>query len=169
MVKGTNTPPLIDKEVCKLICRKYKALKKYRLNKTTTQKFKLRAHTQQLKYLIKCKHREYLSKIENSFGNNPKLFWSYHKAILHHRKHQNNEITYNGVTAKTAKKKATLFNSYFFSVFHPPSTNSTSSDYPDPFESEGHISKITLDVDEVSQCLSYLDTAKATGPEGIPS
>ena len=31
------------------------------------------------------------------------------------------------------------------------------------------MSEITLDVDEVSQCLSYLDTSKATGPNGIPS
>jgi hypothetical protein len=36
-------------------------------------------------------------------------------------------------------------------------------------ESEGQISEITLDVDEVSQCLSYLDIPKATGPDGIPS
>ncbi|CAB4036765.1 Hypothetical predicted protein, partial [Paramuricea clavata] len=105
----------------------------------------------------------------NSFGDNPKLFWSYHKAILHHRKRQNNEITYNGVTAKTAKEKATLFNSYFSSVFHPSSTRSAPSDYPDSLESEGQISEITLDVDEISQCLSYLDTSKATGPDGIPS
>ena len=70
-IKYTNTPPWVDKEVRKLICRKYKALKKYRLSKTTTRKCKLRALTQQVKYLIKCKHREYLSKIENSFGDNP--------------------------------------------------------------------------------------------------
>ena len=168
-VKNTNTPPWVDKEVRILISRKYKALKKYRMNKTIIRKSKLRALTQRIKYLIRCKHREYLSKIENSFGDNPKLFWSYHKAILHHRKRQNNEITYNGVTAKTAKEKATLFNSYFSSVFHPPSTRSAPSDYPDSLESEGQISEITLDVDEVSQCLSYLDTSKATGPDGIPS
>ncbi len=99
----------------------------------------------------------------------PKLFWSYHKAILHHRKRQNNVITYNGVTATTAKEKATLFNSYFSSVFHPPSTRSNSSYYPDPLESGAQMTEITLDVDEVSQCLSCLDTSKATGPDGIPS
>ncbi|CAB3984285.1 Hypothetical predicted protein [Paramuricea clavata] len=43
------------------------------------------------------------------------------------------------------------------------------SDYPDLLESEGQISEILLDVDDVSQCLSYLDTPKATGPDGIPS
>ncbi len=78
-------------------------------------------------------------------------------------------ITYNGVTAITAKEKATLFNSYFSSVFHPPSTRSTPSYYPDPLESEAQMTEITLDVDEVSQCLSCLDTSKVTGPDGIPS
>ncbi|CAB4041921.1 Hypothetical predicted protein, partial [Paramuricea clavata] len=132
-VKDINTPPWVDKEVRNLISRKYKALKKYRMNKTITRKSKLRALTQRIK------------------------------------KRQNNEITYNGVTAKTAKEKATLFNSYFSSVFHPSSTRSAPSDYPDSLESEGQISEITLDVDEISQCLSYLDTSKATGPDGIPS
>ena len=129
----------------------------------------MQALTQRIKYLIRCKHREYLSKVENSFGDNPKLFWSYHKAILHHRKRQNNEITYNGFTAKTTKEKATLFNSYFSSVFHPPSTRSVASDFQDLSESEGHISEITLQVDEVFQCLTNLDTSKASGPDGIPS
>ena len=168
-VKDTNTPPWIDKEVRNLISRKYKALKKYRMNKTTARKSKLRALTELIKYLLRRKHRENLSIIECSFGENPKLFWSYHKAILHHRKRQNNVITYNGVTAITEKEKATLFNSYFSSVFHPPSTRSNSSYYPDPLESGAQMTEITLDVDEVSQCLSCLDTSKATGPDGIPS
>ena len=65
--------------------------------------------------------------------------------------------TYNAITAKTAKGKATLCNSYFSSVFHLPSTRSAPSDHPDPLESEGQISEITLDViDEVSQRLRYL-------------
>ena len=97
------------------------------------------------------------------------MFWSYHKAIPHHRKRQNNEITYNGFTAKTTKEKATLINSYFSSVFHPPSTRSVASDFQDLSESEGHISEITLQVDEVFQCLTNLDTSKASGPDGIPS
>ena len=163
------TPPWIDKEMRDLISRKYKALKKYRINKSTTRKSKLRALTQRIKYLIRCKHREYLSKVENSFGDKPKLFWSYHKAILHHRKRQNNEITYNGFTAETTKEKATLFNSYFSSVFHPPSTRSVASDFQDLSESEGHISEITLQVDEVFQCLTNLDNSKASGPDGISS
>ena len=154
-IKNTNTPPWIDKEVRDLISKKYKALKKYRINKSTIRKSKLRALTQRIKYLIRCKHREYLSKVENSFSDNPKLFWSYHKAILRHRKRQNNEITYNGFTAKTIKEKATVI---FFA-----------SDFQDLSESEGHISEITLQVDEVFQCLTNLDTSKASGPDGIPS
>ena len=71
--------------------------------------------------MIRSKHQGYLAKIESSLCDNPKMFWSYHKSILHHRTGQANVITYNGVTAKTAKEKANIFNAYFSSVFRPPS------------------------------------------------
>ena len=35
--------------------------------------------------LVKQKHHDYLLKIEDSLKENPKLYGSYHKAILHHR------------------------------------------------------------------------------------
>ena len=35
--------------------------------------------------LVKQKHHDYLLKIEDSLKENPKLYESYHKAILHHR------------------------------------------------------------------------------------
>ena len=165
-VKDKNSPPWIDKEVRQLIRKKYKALKQYRRNKSADRKRKLRSVTQQIKYLIQSKHRGYLAKIESSFCDNPKLFWTYHQSILHHRTGQSNEITYNGVTAKTAKEKADLFNTYFSSVFRPSST--TCNQTPRT-ESEGNISEITLDVDEVAQFLRALDTSKACGPDGIPA
>ena len=54
-----------------------------------------------------------LLKIQDSFHDNPKLFWSYHKVIFH-RSTQLPVISYNGNLAKTP---AELFNSYFSSVF----------------------------------------------------
>ncbi|CAB4035733.1 Hypothetical predicted protein [Paramuricea clavata] len=165
-VKDKNSPPWIDKEVRQLIRKKYKVLKQYRRNKSADRKRKLRSVTQQIKYLIRSKHRGYLAKIESSFCDNPKLFWSYHKSIIHHRTGQSNEITYNGFTAKTAKEKADLFNTYFSSVFHPSST--TCNQTPRT-ESKENISEITIDVDEVAQFLRALDTSKACGPDGIPA
>ena len=69
--------------------------------KSDARKLKLRTLSQKIKYAIRRKHSEYLAKIEASFKDNPKLFWSYHKAILHHRENQSPKITYNGITAKT--------------------------------------------------------------------
>jgi hypothetical protein len=152
-------------KVLQLIRKKYKALKQYR-RATADRKRKLRSVAQQIKYLIRSKHRGNLAKIESSFCDNLKLFWSYHKSILHHRTGHSNEITYNGVTAKTAKEKADLFNTYFSSVFRPSST--TCNQTPRT-ESEGNISEITLDVDEVAQFFRALDTSKACGPDGIPA
>ncbi|CAB3977922.1 Hypothetical predicted protein, partial [Paramuricea clavata] len=63
-VKDKNSPPWIDKQVRQLIRKKFKALKQYRRNKSADRKRKLRSVTQQIKYLIRSKHRGYLAKIE---------------------------------------------------------------------------------------------------------
>ena len=52
---------------------KYTALRKYRRKKTASNKLKLRTLSQEVKYVIRAKHRDYLEKIESSFKDNPKL------------------------------------------------------------------------------------------------
>ncbi|CAB4026882.1 Hypothetical predicted protein, partial [Paramuricea clavata] len=140
------------------------------MNRSATRKRKLRSLTQQTKRLIRRKHQEYLAKIESSFSVNPKLFWSYHKAILRHRANLHHEITFDGVTSKSAKDKATLFNAYLSSVFRSPSTGSKSGicDLLQPLEIE-ELSNITLNAEEVARSLYNLDTSKACGPDGIPT
>ena len=119
-VKDTNSPSWIDSDLCHHIPKKYGALRKYRLNKSDDNKLKLRSLSQHVKYLVKRKHRLYLEKIEDVFPKNPKLFWSYQKAVLHHRAKPNSVITYNGREATTPAEKVDLSNSFFSSVFNPP-------------------------------------------------
>ncbi|CAB4013342.1 Hypothetical predicted protein [Paramuricea clavata] len=137
------------------------------------KKLKLRIATQNVKSLIKRKHREYLAKVEDSLSSNPKHFWSYHKAILYRRTSPSTIITYDGATAKTASEKANLFNQYFSSTFSHPSTdnavNEVTSSHSFPLKTDMLLSNITLCVEEVSDCLNSLDTTKACGPDGIPS
>ena len=97
LVKDNNSPPWIDGEVRHLIHKKYTALRQYRKNKTSARKVKLRNLCQKLKYAIRNKHKLFLNKIKASFKDNPKMFWSYHKA-----------------TATSPKKSRTL--QYLFSV-----------------------------------------------------
>ena len=118
-VRDTNSPPWIVGEVRHLIRKKYAALRKYRQHRTEERKQKLRALSQNLKYVIRCKHHQYLAKIEMSFKDNPKIFWSYHKAFLGGRSGANSVITYNGVAAEKPEQKAELLNNYFCSVFLP--------------------------------------------------
>ena len=121
-------------------------------------------------FLVKHKHREYLAKIETSLHSNPKLFWSYHKAILHHKSSSSPVLTYGGVTVNTPAKKAELFNSYFSSVFSVPrSIVDTTSDNVFSPKTDLQLSDIKLSVEEVAKCLSTLDTSKAGGPDGIPT
>ena len=100
-VKDTNWPPWIDSEVRHHIPKKYGVPRKYRLNKSDDNNLKLRSLSQHVKYLVKRKHRLYLEKIEGAFSENPKFFWSYHKAVLHHRAKPSSVITYNGKEATT--------------------------------------------------------------------
>ena len=139
-ITNKNSPPWIDCEVRYLIRKKYTALRKYRLDKSDSRKLKLRTISQNVKKLIRRKHREYLHKIESSFCSNPKTFLSYHKAMLHNRTDQNTRITYNGITAKTSREKAELFNSYFASVFQTSRlNNSTENDDYDDTPSKTHV------------------------------
>ena len=114
-VKDTNWPPWIDSEVRHHIPKKYGVLRKYCLNKSEDNKLKLRSLSQHVKYLVKRKRRLYLEKIEGAFSENPKFFWSYHKAVLHHRTKPNSVITYNGIEATTPAEKW----NFHILIFHP--------------------------------------------------
>jgi hypothetical protein len=107
VIKDTNSPPWIDGEIRHL----------NRKTRFEEHKKKLRSLSNYMKILVRRKHRDYLHKIQGSFSENPKLFWNYHKAVLHHRSGVVSIITSNGITAKTPAEKAELFNTYFCSVF----------------------------------------------------
>ncbi|CAB4017509.1 Hypothetical predicted protein, partial [Paramuricea clavata] len=155
-------------EVRHLIRKKYSALKKYRQNKCETRKQKLRSLSDAVKSLVKKKHREYLRKIETSFATNPKLFWTYHKAILHSRSKQTSDIVFNGITAKSSAEKTELLNSYFSSVFTTSSTDIGDCD-GEASETESGLGELTVDVAEVENYLRNLDITKASGPDKIPA
>ncbi|CAB4040200.1 Hypothetical predicted protein, partial [Paramuricea clavata] len=153
-VKDTNSPPWVDNKVRNFIRKKYLTLKKYHQNKTETRKRKLRELSKIVKLLVKRKHKEYLSKIEKSFSTNPKVFWSYDEAILHHRSKQSTNITYNGIMAKSPAKKAELLNLYFTSVFTKPSSeiNGDEVEYED-ISNVTNIGQLQVSVQEVNSTL----------------
>ena len=167
-IKDTNSPPWIDNEVRHFIRKKYLALKKYRQNKSETRKRRLRELSKVVKSLVKRKHKEYLTKIEKSFSTNPKVFWTYHKAIVHHRSNQTPTITYNGVMAKSSADKAELLNAYFTSVFTKSSANEHEQVGED-YETTSGFSELQVSVQEVEYYLRNLDVTKASGPDGIPA
>ena len=83
---------------------------------------------------------------------------------------QNNiplSLNFNGTSVDSDQDKATLFNSYFHSVF----TNSTFSlpsiiDLPKP---HSILNDISIPEDDVFQVLTSLDPSKAMGCDGIGS
>lgn len=71
VISDTNCPPWIDREVKLALRRKYRALRKYRENKTVERKLRLRSLSNEIKKLVRQKHRDYLLKIEGSLKDNP--------------------------------------------------------------------------------------------------
>ena len=101
----------------------------------------------------------------------PKLFWSYHKAILHSRG-KPSVVSYNGVTATSSADKAELFNSYFSSIFRPQSTANANTSYlnvHDQSIDRPLLSELIISVNEDEECLADLDITKACGPDDLPS
>ncbi|CAB3986139.1 Hypothetical predicted protein [Paramuricea clavata] len=165
VVTDTNSPPWIDGDVRHLLRKKYAALKRFRQSRTSARKQKQRTLSQSVKYLVRQKHRDYLGKVKDSFAENPKLFWRYHKSVRRHQVSNRPEIVYNGETAKTAAHKAELFNTYFSSVFTSPrsSTNLEAVTRSPLLRTELQLSDIVISVDEVTDCLKSLNTSKANG------
>ena len=60
VIKDTNSPPWIDGEIRHLLRKKYRALKKSRENRTEQCKRKLRSLSNDIKILVRHKHRDYL-------------------------------------------------------------------------------------------------------------
>ena len=100
------------------------------------------------------------------------MFWSYHKAILHHRGKSNSIITHNGKTVTTTPvSKAKLFNLNFSSVFCPPGSqqDTDNTNVPDYPLTEVLLSDLTVTVEDVTNHHSALDITKASGPDEIPA
>ena len=109
-VRNTNSLPWIDSKVRHWFLKKFTPLKKFRLNKTPQRKRKLSTLSQTIKALVRTKHQRYLTKIEASCKDNPKHFWSYHKALLGGRSGAKLMISYNHEVAQTPVGEAELFN-----------------------------------------------------------
>ena len=168
-VGDKNSPPWIDGEVRHLIRKKYAALKKFRLNKLPERKLKLRKLSQNINYLVRSKHRQYLAKIEVSFKDNPKEFWRYHKVFMGGRSCTNLAICYDSEVATKPAQKAELLNKYFCSVFLSATPDVNIDPTNNSLRTEMEISQIQVSVDDVTKHLIGLDTSKACGPDGIPA
>ena len=122
---------------------------------------------QTVKNLIKTKHCQYLLKIKHFLCHNSKLFWSYHKAISHHRSTQNPVISHKDTVAKTPSQKAEFFNTYFASVFKISSPKQSSVLNATPLRTDLQLSEMTFSEEDILNYLGNPDVSKSSGPDGI--
>ena len=120
--------------------------------------------------MVRTKHQQYFKKIEASFKDNPKHFWSYRKVFLGGLSGAKSTISYNHEVAETPVGQEEPFNKYFCSVFLPATFGLNNSQYTTSSSiTDMEISQIEVSVEEVKERLSNLDTTKACGPGKIPA
>ena len=89
--------------------------------------------------------------------------------MTHKRRDLNPSITYKGVTGKTLREKAEIFNSYFSSILQKSGVNSDNGDTDSAarFPSDSKLSEINVSAEEVICYLRNLDVNKSHGPDEI--
>jgi len=157
-VGDKNSPLWIDDEVRHLIRKKCAALKKFRLNKSPKRKLKLRKLSQNIKYHVRSKHRQYLAKFEASFKDNPKEFWSYHKVFIGGRSCTNSAICHDGEVAIKPAQKAELLNKYICSVFLSATPDVNIDPTNNSLTTDMEISQIQASVNDVTEHLLNVST-----------
>jgi hypothetical protein len=114
-----------------------------------------------------------LNNIKLCLHSNPKKFWAFAKA------NNKNTTKSGGTFASSATERASIFNTYFQSMFThdglvtdlDPDTyghNVIFSDNTTETQVLEQLSEIHISVKEVESCLNSIDITKASGPDCIP-
>ena len=126
VIEDANRPSWIDKEVLSLIEKKSRTRHKAKLKSSVILWQRYRGLRRQVKKTFKFKKRSYLSKLGCSLRDNPRKFWSYHKAITTTTKIPG-VMKHESVQATRPIDQANLFNMFFHSVIASPDSRSTGS------------------------------------------
>lgn len=160
-------PSFYSKETIKVINRKNKVHKKYKIynDKYDYDRFK---HFRTLsKKLISRDFYRYLDTVEQELSNNSKEFF---KFISHKKRHSNlpSVMKYGDVEASSSQDISDLFADFFSSVFEPFSDSDGNLDVEGGVCTNNYLSSVSLSKANIEEALKSLNCSKGPGPDGIP-
>lgn len=107
----------------------------------------------------------YTASCENTLKTNPKIFWSYTKAIRGGSGYPKS-LRLQGIEHSTGESICNAFNDFFKGVFGEPST--VAGPTVESMECNNIISKVQVTTETVLNLLQHLDVNKGSGSDGIP-
>lgn len=163
---GRHYPKWFSPALKKCLKEKYKFQRKFRIygNSADGQSFKLLRD--RCKTLEKQCYRSYISSVENSLKDNPKMFWSFVKSKSNISE-MPCSMEFSGSVLNTGSSICNAFSEYFNSNFLDGPAQTICGG--DSASSLASISDISVDINSVSKLLSQLDPWKSAGPDQLPA
>lgn len=115
-------------------------------------------------------YEAYMTRIESSITETPKVFWSYIKSKRTNSNYPSN-MSYNGTNYENGQDICESFSAYFSSTFLAPlsSANSSSQAQHDISSCYNIFESIEIDPIVVNKHLKALDLNKSAGPDSLPA
>ena len=166
-VKSKKQPFWLNKNCSKLIKKKYHFFKRFKASKLSDDYHKYAEARNKVKKEIRLAVKEHEKKISSECKKNVKPFWKYVNSKLKRTTGIPNLLKPDKTLTTSDEEKANVLNDFFSSVF----TKEDLSDIPIVNNRSNNIflSNLIIKEDDIKQKLNGLNTAKAMGPDGIPS
>ena len=168
-IKSRRYPHWYDTEIIIMLKEKEKYRKKFikqGRNKTSFAYQQYSIQRANVKKMQRELYAHYLNKLGSEMKINPKRFWSFVK-----QKRSNGslpkEMQHEGVVLKTVKVIATVFNSYFQSVFTPNCVVDNAIHQACPFRDVDVFRMPVITPETVLKCLKSLNLNTSTGSDHI--
>ena len=165
-VRDMNTTPWIDGDVIHLSNKK--ETKRRKAKRTGRQRHwaKYREYNQRLQNLIHRKFNNYVANCTGEINDNPRKFWTLVGTKTGNRGYPD-IMKLDNESTDTDQGKATLFNTFFGSVFTLPDANEELPEVDKVINP--YLENIVIEEREVETALKAIDPTKATGPDNISS
>jgi hypothetical protein len=163
--KSNKYPPWYSPSLIQCIREKNKIHKRYKVynNPRDYDTFALlRSRSKSL--IAKC-YSTYISSIEETLPDDPKIFWRYVNETKG-RVTIPNTITYNGKTSHDGQEICELFSEYFGSVYGLPDVTKELTHFP--LALNFPLQQFEISEREVCLKMKQVDMSKGSGPDEIP-
>lgn len=167
--KVSECPVWYTPQLKKLLHRKYKCHLKVRKYHNPLDELEFRYLRRDCDKLISSCYKNYICKIENEIGKNPKYFWTHLKNLRKFKSAYPPVMTYNGVKARSVDSICDLFAENFSTVYE--NDNADVGEFPSvgvTSNEPSSIMTIELTREMVYKKLKRLDLNKGPGPDGVP-